>query len=73
MYDKPNPGQPMYVNLKKRHFAHQGNYKMACCDCSLVHIMRFEIEKSTGRLIIRAWRDNRATGQMRRKRKKKKG
>lgn len=40
-------------------------YKMACCDCGLVHVMDFRIYK--GRVQLRAFRDNRATGQLRKK------
>lgn len=39
-------------------------YKMACCDCGLVHDMDFRIE--AGRVQFRAARNNRATGQVRR-------
>ena len=43
-------------------------YKMACCDCGLVHKLDFKIEKSGNRrfILFRASRDNRATGQTRR-------
>jgi hypothetical protein len=41
-------------------------YKMACCDCGLVHALNFRIRK--GRVQIQAFRDNRATGQLRRRR-----
>jgi hypothetical protein len=43
------------------------NYKLACCDCGLVHIMEFKhIPWRNGRKIIfRCWRDNRATAAMR--------
>jgi hypothetical protein len=40
------------------------NYKMACCDCGLVHEIDFRIHK--GRVQLRARRNNRATGQIRR-------
>ncbi len=43
-------------------------YKMSCCDCGLVHVMEFRVVR--GRIQFRAWRDNRATGQIRRKRKR---
>jgi hypothetical protein len=45
-------------------------YKMACCDCGLVHKINFEhIPYGNGRKIIfRAFRDNRATAGMRRNR-----
>jgi hypothetical protein len=39
-------------------------YRMACCDCGLVHKIDFKI---VGKKIqFRAYRDNRATGQFRR-------
>jgi len=38
--------------------------KVACCDCGLVHLM--EYKKIKGCLWVRATRDNRATGQIRR-------
>ena len=40
-------------------------YKMACCDCCLVHILDFRIEN--GRVQFRAKRNNRSTSLMRRK------
>lgn len=45
-------------------------YKMACCDCGLVHKMDFRIKD--GRVEFRVFRDNRATGQKRRKQNGKK-
>jgi hypothetical protein len=57
-------------------------YKMACCDCGLVHNIDFkvvktqklldgsceteEIEDDSLRVLIRAKRNNRSTGQLRR-------
>lgn len=43
-------------------------YKMACCDCGLVHRMEFaHIPYGSGRKIIfRAWRDERSTAAKRR-------
>lgn len=48
-------------------------YKMACCDCGLVHKIDFEImeDEVVPYLRLRAYRDNRATAQMRRRRKVK--
>lgn len=40
-------------------------YKMACCDCGLVHTMDFRIVNN--RVQLRAFRNNRSTGQIRRK------
>jgi len=39
-------------------------YRMACCDCGLVHDMDFRIVE--GKIQFRARRNNRATGQLRR-------
>ncbi len=39
-------------------------YKMACCDCGLVHDMDFRIEGN--RVQFRVARNNRSTGQVRR-------
>ena len=48
-------------------------YKMICCDCGLVHRVDFDhVPYGRGRRVIfRVFRDNRATGQMRRHLKKK--
>jgi hypothetical protein len=43
-------------------------YKMACCDCGLVHTMDFRIYE--GRVQFRAMRNNRSTAQKRRHRTK---
>ena len=42
-------------------------YRMACCDCGLVHVFDFEIHK--GRIQFKARRDNRATAAKRRAKK----
>ena len=39
-------------------------YRMACCDCGLVHILDFRVVD--GRAQFRAFRANRSTGQKRR-------
>lgn len=48
-------------------------YRMACCDCGLVHDLEFTIGKSedgiTDRVHFRARRNPRSTGQMRRRTK----
>lgn len=43
-------------------------YKMACCDCSLVHTLDFRIVKDGrgSRIQLRASRNNRSTALMRR-------
>jgi len=39
-------------------------YRMACCDCGLVHKINFRIKD--GHIQLQPKRDNRATGQVRR-------
>ena len=63
------------------------DYKLACCDCGLVHKMQFKVMRvlkdlgdgykevvpaKAGKFTVhfRAARDNRATGQIRRRKKK---
>lgn len=44
-------------------------YKMACCDCGLVHRLDFRVvqgEHGADRVEFRVRRDNRSTGQVRR-------
>jgi len=44
-------------------------YKMSCCDCGLVHRLDFRVcEDEPDRIEFRVYRDNRATGQIRRHR-----
>lgn len=43
-------------------------YKIACCDCGLVHVFEFAVTDDD-RLMFRAARDNRATAQRRRNKK----
>ena len=57
-YDQPEAGE--WVRPIRR------GYKLACCDCGLVHKMDFRIVK--GRVQFRVFRDNRATAAIRRKR-----
>ena len=45
-------------------YPHRTKYKLACCDCGLIHEMDFKIVKN--RVQFRARRNNRATGQFRR-------
>ena len=39
-------------------------YKMACCDCGLVHVLNFRIHE--GEIQFQAFRDKAATSQIRR-------
>ncbi len=55
-YDKPTTGEwvrPIPIG-----------YKLACCDCGLVHKVDFRVKN--GRAEMRFARDNRSTGQIRR-------
>lgn len=45
-------------------------HRIACCDCGLVHELRFWWDKKT--LYMEPYRNNRATGQRRRWMKKRK-
>ncbi len=41
----------------------QNGHRMACCDCGLVHAFDFKVHK--GKVLLRAFLDSRATGQIR--------
>jgi hypothetical protein len=64
-YDEPEAGE--WVRPVKR------GYKMACCECGLVHRIDFDhIPWGRGRRVIfRVFRDNRATAAVRRWMKRK--
>ena len=49
---------------------HMTGYKMACCDCGLVHTINFRVTKK-GRVLFQAFRNNRSTAAVRRERKKR--
>lgn len=55
-YKRPKTG--VWVQPVRR------GYRLACCDCGLVHTMDVRIHR--GRVQFRVFRNNRATGQMRR-------
>ncbi len=59
LYDEPKAGE--WVKPVKR------GYKLACCDCGLVH--KFDFRIFEGRPEFRVFRDNRATGQQRRRKR----
>ncbi len=61
-YEKPEAGEWVQPIRK--------GYKLACCDCGLVHRMDFRIYRR--RAQFRAFRDTRATAMMRRWDAKKK-
>src|SRR5260370_20625783 len=54
-YEKIKPGEWLRPKIK--------GYRMACCDCGLVHRLDFRVH--TGRAELRANRDNRATKRLR--------
>lgn len=55
-YDEPKAGE--WVQPRRR------GYKMACCDCGLVHTMNFRIRD--GHIQWQVFRNNRATAAIRR-------
>lgn len=55
-YDQVYEGDWVRIN--------KSGHKIACCGCGLVHKFKFKIEN--GKLFLKAYRDNRATGQIRR-------
>jgi len=44
------------------------NWQMCCCDCGLVHTIDFKVKNKV--IWLRAFRNNRSTGQVRRHMKK---
>ena len=48
-------------------------YRLACCDCGLVHTIDFHVAERDGEFFVeyRASRNNRSTGQFRRHNKKR--
>jgi len=61
-YDRPKAGE-WITPIRK-------GYKLACCDCGLVHKTQFRIvtdQQGRKRIQFRVWLDNRATAAMRRK------
>lgn len=58
LYPPIQPGEAVRIPWRRE------DYKMQCCDCGLVHRLRFSVTRGT--LTMRAWRDNRATAQVRR-------
>ncbi len=57
-YPKFKQGEAAEFNWRKADF------NFSCCDCGLVHTIRFAV--SGHRMRMRVWRNNRATGQVRR-------
>ena len=54
-----------YANVNNGEWqAPMANYRMACCDCGLVHRMEFGISKSN-QFMFRAWRDEKETKRLR--------
>lgn len=60
LYPDYRAGEKVTIRFK------QEDFNMACCDCNLVHKLRFTVKGNT--LIMQVWRDNRATAQLRRRR-----
>lgn len=62
-YHQIEPGE--WIN-PSRH-----SYKMACCDCGLVHLLQFRLvgSRKYRQIQFRAFRDDRATAAVRKHRK----
>jgi len=60
-YPVAQPGQWIQPSNK--------GFRMACCDCGLVHIMNFRISTKKGkrRIQLQAFRDNKETRKLRRR------
>jgi len=57
LYPDVSDGQPIVINWRQQY------YKMACCDCNLVHKVYFDVKGS--RLTMRVYRSNRSTNALR--------
>jgi hypothetical protein len=55
-YESPKAGE--WIRPVRR------GYKLACCDCGLVHLVNFRVRK--GRVEFQVFRANRSTALMRR-------
>lgn len=49
----------------KPYLVRKRGFRLACCDCGLVHVINFTVKKNRD-LMVHFTRDNRATGQIRR-------
>jgi hypothetical protein len=78
-YDPVKPGEIVSPYMDRL-------YRMECCDCGLVHKLRFQVIRETARrgpewqgvpasksykVVFQSWRDNRATAARRKKRGKR--
>lgn len=55
------------------HGSGKRNYRLACCECQLVHDMQFRVKKRGNRrldVVFRVSRNNRATAALRRGKRK---
>ena len=57
-YPRMNNGDKVFIRRGKEYF------KVACCDCGLVHLMDVQLNREK-KFVLRFWRDNRATAQLR--------
>lgn len=58
LYPEPEAGQEIEIPWLTT------DYLMACCDCHLVHRLRFTVRGKM--IILQGWRENRSTAQLRR-------
>lgn len=64
MITQVTEGEPVVYPTKVKN-------RMVCCDCNLAHVMRFTVSAGGEYVILRAWRDEKFTKQLRREKKKK--
>lgn len=71
-YDRPDTDRRGWTPWIKPRMA---GYRLACCDCGLVHLIRFRVVPSKGGKAVqfKAARHVRATAAMRREKAKKLG
>jgi hypothetical protein len=67
-YVQRQDGEAFEIPLRRgpRNGMRQGQHRIRCCDCGLVHDFTFVIDKRGGRLAIVAERNQRATAARRR-------
>lgn len=63
--DMPKKFRNSHAKPGKWFLPRQRKFIMVCCDCNLAHTVDFGI--SAGRVVMRAWRENKITKKLRAK------
>lgn len=58
-YPRMKSGDKVFIRRGKEYF------KVACCDCGLIHLMDVQLNRKK-QFVLRFWRDSRSTAQIRR-------